>query len=187
MAVTSPPGDRPDPTPGNRPDPANRAGAGANGAGAGAAMFAHLQEVHALFRGQLAALRVAVDRWAQGSAVPADVLAAAGAFTPAAAGRDVRTHCLYYCQALTLHHSIEDTRMFPAMRAAAPEAVALFDRLEAEHHVVAEILAELTELVSSVDNGGTAHAVGVRLRRLSDELETHLAFEEEVLQPLFGP
>jgi hypothetical protein len=159
---------------------------GSGGTGSGHAMFAHLREIHAMFRDQLDALIRAAERWADGDAVPGDVAAAAGALTPPGAGRDLRVHCLYYCHALTMHHSIEDSGMFPGMRAVAPEANALFDRLQAEHVVVHEIIEELTGLVSGVDDNGHAPAIRDALRRLADKLNAHLDYEESVLEPIFG-
>ncbi len=151
--------------------------------GAGAAMFQHLQEVHGYFRGQLAALRRAADDDAPAAAL----VAAAGAFTPSGAGGDLRLHCMYFCHALTMHHSIEDSRMFPGMRAAHPEAAPVLDRLEAEHHVVAELVEKMLVLLSSVPAGGSTPALRDALRTLSDELTAHLDYEESVLEPLFGP
>jgi Hemerythrin HHE cation binding domain len=154
--------------------------------GSGAAMFAHLQEVHTMFRGQLALLVEAAGQWADGAAAPDTVMAAAGPFAAAGSGRDLRVHCLYYCRSLTMHHSIEDTGMFPQLRAAAPEAAALFDRLEAEHHAVAKIIGELEDLLSTAQDS-SAPALHASLTRLSDQLTAHLDYEERVLEPLFGP
>jgi iron-sulfur cluster repair protein YtfE (RIC family) len=147
-------------------------------------MFAHLVEVHGFFRSHLAALRRAVDDWAaSGNAAPPPGVAGLASMV----GRtDLRAHCLFYCRALTMHHTLEDAQMFPAMRAAYPEAAPELDRLEAEHHVVAEILDEVTVLLSTVDGNEPASEVAAALADLSTKLEEHLAYEERVLRPLFG-
>jgi hypothetical protein len=152
-------------------------------AGPGAAMYAHLLEIHGFFRDQLTVLRRAVDAVVAGADPSAELATAITGFAPPGTGGDVRVHCRYYCAALSKHHDIEDGQLFPAMRAAYPEAAPQLDRLQAEHHVVADIITRINAALSGPDS---ASEIKANLDRLAEELQTHLEYEERVLKPLFG-
>lgn len=141
----------------------------------GMAMLAHLVEVHKHFRAQLDALRGAL------AGEPAAVAGVAVQLT----GRDLRRHCLYFCQGLTMHHTIEDVQWFPVLRGIHPDAPAVVDRLATEHEAIAVHLEELAELAPRLGDGdrAAAEAAWQRLATLADELTAHLDYEEEALAP----
>jgi iron-sulfur cluster repair protein YtfE (RIC family) len=56
----------------------------------------------------------------------------------------------------------------------------VLERLRREHERVAELLGELQEVLAGEDGG----AVLAEVERLADELERHLAYEEEQLIPV---
>jgi len=141
----------------------------------GQAMLVHLIEVHKLFRGQLDTLRIALSE---------EPAVAAGAAAQIA-GRDLRRHCLYFCQGLTMHHTIEDVQWFPVLRGIHPDAPPVVDRLASEHEAIAVHLEELAELAPRLGDGDSASAEAARKRlaALTDELTAHLDYEEEALAP----
>lgn len=120
-----------------------------------------LIEVHDWFRAELAELR----RQA----------AAGETLKP---GTDLRANCLAFCTALTRHHTGENVGVFPMLARQFPELTLVIDRLEREHHVVADIQQKIQALV---DGEGDTTQLVKDLDRLSDELTAHLRYEEEVL------
>jgi hypothetical protein len=114
-----------------------------------AALSQQLVQVHQALREQLAAVR------AQGS-------------------RDLLSHCLAFCAAVRTHHAGEDTQLFPALRAAAPELAPVIDKLIEDHGLVAGILRRIDELAD-------AGALARELDGLTAILESHFGFEERRL------
>ncbi|TYB67227.1 nitroreductase family deazaflavin-dependent oxidoreductase [Nonomuraea sp. PA05] len=90
-------------------------------------------------------------------------------------GRDLRTHCLAFCEALTFHHTGEDRVAFPHLERLFPELKEPLDRLRDEHVVIARLAEEL--------RGGPGAAT---LDRIAAELEAHFAYEEEQLVPVLN-
>jgi deazaflavin-dependent oxidoreductase (nitroreductase family) len=95
-------------------------------------------------------------------------------------GAQLRINCLTVCQGLHHHHTAEDGGMFPALGESHPELAPVLERLRREHERVAELLGELQEVLAGEDGG----AVLAEVERLADELERHLAYEEEQLIPV---
>jgi deazaflavin-dependent oxidoreductase (nitroreductase family) len=122
-----------------------------------------LAEIHAWLRGQLAELREETGT------------------APGGAGEAVarlRTHCLAFCQALTVHHTGEDGYGFPALEARFPALAPVLAELRAQHVVVARLHREMEALVTAAPDPDTVRA---GLDRLSAELEEHFRHEEETL------
>ena len=98
--------------------------------------------------------------------------------------------CASYCRIVTLHHSIEDARMFPALADVQPGLQPVLDRLEAEHEVIAAVLDRfdraLVDLVRERDatsvpgHSGLLEVAG-QATELRDVLRSHLAYEEDQL------
>ena len=89
---------------------------------------------------------------------------------------ELREHCLAFCGALHGHHTNEDSA-FPRIENRFPELAPVLDRLRQEHVVVAGHIRALRELLEA---GGD---IGADLDRLTQELETHFAYEEDLLVP----
>ena len=94
--------------------------------------------------------------------------------------------CATYCRVVTIHHTIEDTHMFPALAAAAPELTPVLHRLEAEHEVIADVLDRFDRSLVHLVNDENPEAQGPeQVRRLSAELSdlllSHLGYEEDEL------
>jgi iron-sulfur cluster repair protein YtfE (RIC family) len=96
---------------------------------------------------------------------------------------DLRAHCLYFCGGLTTHHTIEDRQWFPVLRQQDPSLGPVIDRLEAEHHKVAEYLEQIARAATALSdaNGATLAELRTELSRLATDLLTHLSYEEVAL------
>ena len=83
---------------------------------------------------------------------------------------------------LLLHHSVEDTHLWPRVRRAAaglPSGLALLDEMEAEH-------AQIDPLLTAVDDAltGSASDLAAHVAGLASALEWHLKHEEDSALPL---
>ncbi|WP_232667914.1 nitroreductase/quinone reductase family protein [Pseudonocardia sp. TRM90224] len=121
-----------------------------------------LQMIHNGFRHELALIRKEV--------------AGAGA----GLGAQLRLNCLSLCAGLHSHHEGEEAGMLPALAHRYPELAPEIERLHAEHATVAARVADLQEAIAEND----PLTVRTEVDRLIDELEAHLAYEEEILLPL---
>lgn len=118
-----------------------------------AAFGNELVEVHLWLRERLAALRDDV----------------------AAPRTDLRTHCLAFCAALTRHHSGEDDDAFGRLAEQVPELRPVLDELRRDHHIVADALRRLDEVVA-----GASDPAEVRreVDTVAALMETHFTYEE---------
>lgn len=93
--------------------------------------------------------------------------------------------CAAYCRVVSVHHAIEDTRMFPDLLDADGALQPVIDKLTADHEVIAGLLVAIDDaLVAMV---GDEHRLGdaeAAVQTLGDTLLTHLAYEED---QLLGP
>ncbi|MEV1289610.1 LLM class flavin-dependent oxidoreductase [Micromonospora sp. NPDC049679] len=93
--------------------------------------------------------------------------------------------CASYCRVVTLHHTIEDQRMFVDLRDADAELGPVLDRLGEEHEVIAAVLTRLDEaLVKMITDPDELSVVRSEFDRLAEMLLSHLDYEEE---ELLGP
>jgi deazaflavin-dependent oxidoreductase (nitroreductase family) len=156
---------------------------GPGSAGSRARAFGEeLREVHGWFRQELATLRAEVGAYLDEHA------AAPGTGRPAPRlGRQLREHCLSFCDALDRHHTGEDAVAFPHLQERFPELDPALDRLRREHAVVQRLRDDLQALLATLDTGDATRNHPDRLRadieRLASELEAHFDYEEEQLIP----
>jgi iron-sulfur cluster repair protein YtfE (RIC family) len=83
---------------------------------------------------------------------------------------------------LLLHHSVEDTHLWPRVRRAAagrPAALALLEEMAAEHAQIDPLLAAVDGTLADSAGNLAAHVAG-----LASALERHLKHEEEAALPL---
>jgi hemerythrin-like domain-containing protein len=95
-------------------------------------------------------------------------------------------YCAQYCRIVTGHHTLEDRALFPRLKRSDPALAPVVDRLEEEHHVIADVLDQvdrgLVALVSEPD--GMIH-LSEAVDLLTDTLLSHLSYEErELVEPL---
>jgi len=147
----------------------------------------HLVAIHDHLRHELAQLRDLVDQMANGHVDVADARSMVATMTLRQNSWTLGTYCATYCRVVTTHHTIEDLHMFPRLRAVDPALGPVVDRLEEEHHRVAETLEHLdralVELVARPGDG--LDAVRRAVDTLSAVLLAHLAYEEsQLVEPL---
>lgn len=130
-----------------------------------------LVAVHNHFREYLHALRSAVDDTTDDDSEPLPSMV------------DLRAHCLYFCHGLTTHHTIEDQHWFPQLRRVHPDLAPVIDRLESDHHKVADYLTRIERAANALPTAEPTALDDLRaeLKRLSDDLLAHLSYEEESL------
>ena len=85
-----------------------------------------------------------------------------------------------YRQALHGHHTIEDTHMFPDLKAKHPDLVSTIDKLTEQHHQIDPLLEQGDTAFADLLH--PEHAISV-LNELIMLLDEHLAFEEANITP----
>jgi iron-sulfur cluster repair protein YtfE (RIC family) len=106
--------------------------------------------------------------------------AAAAAGTADAAG--VRAGWENFKSQLLLHHSVEDTHLWPRVRRAAaglPQGLVLLDEMEAEHAQIDPLLAAIDQALTN-----SAGSLAARVGEMASALQWHLKHEEEAALPL---
>ncbi|MER7007948.1 LLM class flavin-dependent oxidoreductase [Dactylosporangium sp. NPDC000555] len=146
----------------------------------------HLIDVHNHLRQELAQLRDLVDQVEAGALDLGRARSIINTMTMRQNNWTLGTYCESYCRVVTTHHTIEDVSLFPRLRAADPGLVPVVDRLEAEHHVIAEVLERVDgALVAMVSKPEGIAAVREAVDLLTDTLLSHLSYEERALvEPL---
>jgi uncharacterized membrane protein YccC len=135
------------------------------------ALGRQLVEVHQWLRTELARLRE-------------ELAAYAGSGTPGPPA-PLRTHCTAFCQALTRHHSSEDTTGFQALAEQFPELNPVLEQLRRDHQLVADILRRLQRLLTTL-TPADAEPARRELDGLSAILESHFQWEERRLVDAFN-
>lgn len=123
-----------------------------------------LKRVHDMFRRELSLIRKEVTESGPGL------------------GAQLRVNCLTLCQGLHNHHTGENIAMFPFLADRYPELAPTLERLSREHERIATLVEELRGVISA--EGADPALVLAEVERLTDELERHLAYEEEQLLPI---
>ena len=147
----------------------------------------HLIDVHDHLRQELDQIRNLVEQVARGHLDVGAARSAINTMTMRQNSWTLGTYCESYCRVVTTHHTLEDISMFPRLRQADPRLAPVIDRLEEEHHVIADVLegvdAALVRMVSDSEKGLADVQDAVDL--LTDTLLSHLSYEErELVEPL---
>ena len=93
---------------------------------------------------------------------------------------DLLGHCLGFCTAIHAHHTGEDERLLPQLRAAAPGLAPVIDNLIEDHALVSGILRRIRELLAPGLGAGPA-VLARELDGLTAILESHFGYEERRL------
>jgi hypothetical protein len=145
----------------------------------------HLRMIHDHFRHQLETLTRAVEALQGGTGDVAAIRAGVHGLAPSLTAQQVAGLCGQVCRFLTMHHTIEDQSMFPAvatMETYAPVAA----RLAEEHLVVHAHLERVDDLAVAVrTDPGRVDELADAVADLRADLESHFAYEEsEMSEPL---
>ena len=146
----------------------------------------HLIDVHDHLRTELTQLFDLIDQVTAGTLGAEQARSLINTMTLRQNDWTLGAYCQSYCRLVTTHHSIEDSSMFPHLRAADAALEPVIDRLEAEHHVIAGVLDEVDRgLVAVVSGPGGMAELRRAVDLLSDTMTSHLAYEErELVEPL---
>jgi alkanesulfonate monooxygenase SsuD/methylene tetrahydromethanopterin reductase-like flavin-dependent oxidoreductase (luciferase family) len=107
------------------------------------AVAQHLIDVHDGLRGELARLRDLIEQVAQGDV---DVGTARSFINKMAIRQNDWTlgaYCAQYCRIVGQHHTLEDRSVFPHLKRRDPALTPVVDRLEQEHHAIADVLDQV--------------------------------------------
>jgi alkanesulfonate monooxygenase SsuD/methylene tetrahydromethanopterin reductase-like flavin-dependent oxidoreductase (luciferase family) len=146
----------------------------------------HLIDVHDHLRQELAQVRDLVEQVAAGTADAGQARSMINTMALRQNSWALGTYCETYCRTVTMHHTVEDQSLFPRLRQADPRLAPVIDRLEREHHVIADVLQRLDKaLVAMVSEPGGITRVRDELDLLTDTLLSHLSYEErELVEPM---
>ncbi|WP_323095991.1 LLM class flavin-dependent oxidoreductase [Intrasporangium sp. YIM S08009] len=153
----------------------------------------HLVDVHDHLRQELAQVRDLVGQVRRGALSVGAARSVVNTMALRQNNWTLGTYCESYCRLVTGHHTLEDVSIFTHLRRAQPDLAPVLDRLEQEHHVIADVLEQvddaLVALVGTDASGpGGPQAldeVERALDLLTDTLLSHLAYEErELVHPL---
>lgn len=156
-----------------------------------AAAAQHLVDVHDGLRAELERVRDIVRQVRAGQLDIGRARSAINTMSLRQNNWTLGAYCASYCRVVTTHHSIEDFSIFPHLRRAEAGLAPVIDRLEAEHHVIHDVLNEVDEALVDLarsDGAGSAAALETlqgKVDLMTDTLLSHLAYEErELLEPL---
>jgi|SRR6478609_300611 len=147
----------------------------------------HLIDVHDGLRAELGRLRDAIDEVASGASDPAALRSFFNRMTIRQNNWTLGAFCQSYCRAVTGHHSLEDSSVFPHLGRADPRLEPVLARLGEEHETIAEILERidraLVALVAAEPDAMSRVRESVDL--IADAMASHFSYEErELVEPL---
>jgi len=91
-------------------------------------------------------------------------------------GKDLLTHCLAFCGALTRHHTGEDDGAFMVLAEEYPDLRPVLEELARDHLIIAEALQRLEKL-AELDPAERKR----ELDTVAALMETHFTYEERTL------
>jgi hypothetical protein len=146
----------------------------------------HLVNVHDQLRAELTQLLSVFEQVAAGSLEAAAARSFIDEMTMRQNNWTLGAYCAQYCRVVTTHHALEDQSIFPHLRRSDPELAPVIDRLEEEHHVIADVLEHVDRaLVAMVSDDDGMEQLRGAVDLLTDTLLSHLSYEErELVEPL---
>jgi iron-sulfur cluster repair protein YtfE (RIC family) len=144
--------------------------------------------VHDGMRDDLALLRHAVYAVTRPNQDVAAAVAALGEVSLRDPLWSLRRYCAHFCSFVHDHHSVEDSMLFPVLLADRRNREAglgkVIEKLQDDHRALARYLDDVERALPAAPDDDDAKAAAIEaLERLSEHLETHLAFEEAKLGP----
>ena len=146
----------------------------------------HLVDVHDHLRAELREVRSIVDQVLDGTMGPGAARGHLNTMTMRQNSWTLGAYCATYCRTVTVHHTLEDSGMFPHLRRADGRLTPVIDRLEAEHRVIHDVIEDVDRaLISFVSEPDGGKKLEQAVNLLTDTLLSHLAYEErELVEPL---
>lgn len=152
----------------------------------GRAMGRQLIGVHNHLRDELTKVRSIVDQVADGILDVGEARSEINTMTMRQNNWTMGAYCESYCRLVTLHHTLEDTSLYPQLREGDARLGPVLDRLTEEHQVIHEVLERLdAALVATVAEPHRIGEVQKAVDLLTDTLLSHLSYEEgELVEPM---
>jgi hemerythrin-like domain-containing protein len=152
----------------------------------GAASQQTLLQVHSHLRQELSEIQGAAAQVADGRLSPTAARSLISRMTVRQNYWTLGAFCAQYCRVVTVHHTIEDRHMFPALRREDEALTSVLSRLSEEHEIIAEVVERFDRsLVALIEDPSGISEVQRLAHELGDALLSHLAYEEdELLGPL---
>ncbi|MEV5328696.1 LLM class flavin-dependent oxidoreductase [Nonomuraea sp. NPDC052634] len=145
-------------------------------------MGRHLVQVHNGYRQELRQVQDAVEQVAAGQGDAGALRSAINRLSVRQNHWTLGTFCATFNRLLTVHHTIEDESMFPAILERDSTLAPVIKKLEQEHEVIAEMLGELdAACVALLADPAAIEQVRAGVDRLVQVLSSHFAYEEEEL------
>ena len=163
----------------------------------------HLAQVHQMYLRDLNQIEALMGAIRAGRADPTALAPALRKLPMADNLRLFGTVCGQACGALTNHHMIEDSSLFPHIERSAIDHAPVVARLRAEHKVIEVALDDLADKAealarargaAALDGDGAARAgdqdafesVAIAYAELLAVLRSHFGYEETRLAPIMG-
>lgn len=150
----------------------------------------HLRAVHEMYRGGLETVAAVVAAVVDGTAPVGQARAALHGLGLTEQYQRLGSFCGQICQAVRAHHAIEDTHLYPPLRAADDRLGPVLDRLDEEHVVVHDLLerldASLVALAGAPSDLTRLRRVVEEFRRLRELLLSHFTYEEDAIGTALG-
>lgn len=150
----------------------------------------NLVAIHDHLRSEMVQILQAVSQVSAGELAPGEARSLISRMTVRQNHWTLGSFCASYCRIVTIHHTVEDAHMFPALQELEPSLEPVLERLGAEHEVIADVLDRfdraLVDLVREQDGTGVpgrsdAAEIAALAAELNDLLLSHLAYEEDEL------
>ena len=141
-----------------------------------------LVEIHDHLRGELAQVRDLIRQVREGALDVGAARSAINQMTMRQNAWSVGAYCESYCRVVTIHHTLEDRRVFPDLRASEPMLGPVLDRLSSEHEVIHGLLEAVDgSLVAMITDPASMGELTRSVDVLADRLTSHLTYEESQL------
>ncbi|MFJ5991201.1 LLM class flavin-dependent oxidoreductase [Lentzea sp. NPDC092896] len=148
----------------------------------GRAMGRQLVGVHNHLRDELQKIRSVVKQAADGMIGIGEARSEINTMTMRQNNWTMGAYCETYCRLVTIHHTLEDTSLYPQLREGDARLGPVLDRLSEEHQVIHEVLERLdAALVATVAEPQRIGEVQKSVDLLTDTLLSHLSYEEDQL------
>jgi alkanesulfonate monooxygenase SsuD/methylene tetrahydromethanopterin reductase-like flavin-dependent oxidoreductase (luciferase family) len=145
-----------------------------------------LVRVHDMLRQELTTIRDLIVSVQKGAIDAARARSELNQMTMRQNNWTMGTYCQSYCRVVTMHHGLEDTAVFPHLRARDAGLGPVLDRLHEEHVAIHAVLDSVDRaLVSFVGRPDDFTELQDAVDLLTDALLSHLSYEErELIEPL---
>ncbi|GHH46521.1 LLM class flavin-dependent oxidoreductase [Lentzea cavernae] len=160
--------------------------AGAVYSASGRALGRQLVGVHNHLRDELTKVRSIVEQVVDGVTGVGEARSEINTMTMRQNNWSMGAYCESYCRLVTIHHTLEDTSLYPQLREGDPRLGPVLDRLTEEHQVIHGVLERLdAALVAAVAEPQKIIEVQEAVDLLTDTLLSHLSYEEgELVEPM---